>query len=158
MHLLRYYFQKYPEDADKVIISIKGALGLKHEPTGSPNALRSSVEKAYGVLKGIKTIDVFEMARVDPTIPIETSVKALAELVAEGKIGGIGLSEVSASTIRRANATHKIAAVEVEMSLFTPDPLHNGILDACRERKPHRPTTQRLTQANVAVAKSISQS
>ena len=158
MHLLRYYFQKYPEDADKVIISIKGALGLKHEPTGSPDALRISVEKAYDVLKGIKTIDIFEMARVDPTVPIETSVKALAELVAEGKIGGIGLSEVSASTIRRATATHKIAAVEVEMSLFTPDPLHNGILDACRERKPHRPTTQLLTQANIAVAKSISQS
>lgn len=158
MHLLRYYFQKYPEDADKVIISIKGALGLKHEPAGSPDALRASVEKAYNVLKGIKTIDVFEMARVDPTIPIETSVKALAELVAEGKIGGIGLSEVSASTIRRANEIHKIAAVEAEMSLFTPDPLHNGILDACRERKSHRPTTQRLTQANIAVAKSISQS
>jgi pyridoxine 4-dehydrogenase len=155
LHLLRYYFQKYPEDADNVIISIKGALGLKHEPTGGPDALRASVDKAYAVLKGIKTIDVFEMARVDPTIPIETSVKALAELVAEGKIGGIGLSEVSAGTIRRANAIHKVAAVEVEMSLFTPDPLHNGILDACRERKSHGPSTQQLVQADIAVAKLI---
>lgn len=75
------------------------------------------------------------MARVDPHVPIETSIKALAELVAEDKIGGIGLSEVGASTIRRANAVHKIAAVEIEMSLFTPDPLYNGIMDTCVERK-----------------------
>ena len=75
------------------------------------------------------------MARVDPTVPIETSVKALAELVKEGKIGGIGLSEVSASTIRKAHAIHPVSAVEVELSLFTPDPLHNGIVDTCHERK-----------------------
>lgn len=73
------------------------------------------------------------MARVDPNVPIETSVQALAELVAEGKIGGIGLSEVSAATIRRAHAVHKIAAVEIELSLFTPDPLYNGIMDTCAE-------------------------
>ncbi|KAF2995721.1 Pyridoxine 4-dehydrogenase [Curvularia kusanoi] len=134
LHLLRYYFQKYPEDAEKVVISIKGALSRTREPTGSPEAIRASVEEAYDILKGVKSIDVFEMARVDPNVPVETSVKALADLVAEGKIGGIGLSEVSASTIRRANAVHKIAAVEIEMSLFTPDTLRNGILDTCREQ------------------------
>lgn len=75
------------------------------------------------------------MARVDPSVPIEVSIKALAGLVKEGKIGGIGLSEVSASTIRRANAVHNIAAVEVELSLFTPDPLHNGILNMCHNCK-----------------------
>jgi len=73
--------------------------------------------------------------RVDPNTPIETSVKALADLVKERKIGGIGLSEVSAKTIRRAHAVHPIAAVEIELSLFTPDPLKNGIVDACHERK-----------------------
>lgn len=135
MHLLRHYFEKYPEDAEKVILSIKGALGPTREPTGNPEAIRASVDEAYQVLKGIKTVDVFEMARVDPHVPIETSIEALAELVAEGKIGGIGLSEVSASTIRRANAVHKIAAVEIEMSLFTPDPLYNGIMDTCIERE-----------------------
>lgn len=135
LHLLRYYFEKYPEDADKVIVSIKGALSPTREPAGSPEAIRASVDEAYQVLEGVKTIDVFEMARVDPNVPIETSVKALAELVAEGKIGGIGLSEVSASTIRRASQVHKIAAVEIELSLFTPDPLHNGILETCKERK-----------------------
>jgi pyridoxine 4-dehydrogenase len=93
------------------------------------------VDEASNVLKGIKTIDVFEMARVDPHVPIETSLKTLAELVAEGKIGGIGLSEVSAGTIRRASAVHKIVAVEIELSLSTPDPLYNGIMDTCHKRE-----------------------
>lgn len=74
---------------------------------------------------------------MDPNVPIETSVQVLAELVAEGKIGGIGLSEVSAATIRRANAAHKIAAVEIELSLFTPDPIYSGIMDTCAEREYH---------------------
>ncbi|KAJ4372787.1 hypothetical protein N0V86_008153 [Didymella sp. IMI 355093] len=133
LHLLRYYFEKYPGDAGKVVLSIKGALGPTREPTGSPEAIRASVEAAYQVLKDVKTIDVFEMARVDLEVPIETSLKALVELLAEGKIGGIGLSEVSAATIRRANAVHEIAAVEIELSLFTPDPLYNGIMNTCAE-------------------------
>lgn len=59
----------------------------------------------------------------------------MADLVKEGKIGGIGLSEVSATTIQKAHAVHPIAAVEIELSLFTPDPLKNGIMDMCHERK-----------------------
>jgi pyridoxine 4-dehydrogenase len=74
-------------------------------------------------------------ARVVPNTPIETSIKALAKRVEEGKIGGIGLSEVNANTIRKAHAVHPIAAVEIELSLFTPDPLHNGILETCHKRK-----------------------
>lgn len=93
------------------------------------------MEEALRVLEGTKKIDVFEMARVDPSVPIETSVAALAALVAEGKIGGIGLSEVSAATIRRAAAVAQIAAVEIELSLFTTDVLGNGVADACHERK-----------------------
>lgn len=61
-------------------------------------------------------------------------MKALAQLVAEGKIGGIGLSEVSAEIIRRAHAVHPISAVEIELSLFTADVLTNGVADACHER------------------------
>lgn len=70
-------------------------------------------------------------------MPIETSVKALTELVAEGKTGGIGLSEVSAATIRRASTVHKIAAVEIELNLFTPDPLHSGIMNTWTESQYH---------------------
>jgi aryl-alcohol dehydrogenase-like predicted oxidoreductase len=62
-------------------------------------------------------------------------MKALAELVKEGKIGGVGLSEVNANTIRKAHAVHPLAAVEIELSLFTPEPLTNGIMDTCQERK-----------------------
>ncbi|KAI6816350.1 Aldo/keto reductase [Hortaea werneckii] len=133
LQLLKYYFEQYPEDATKVVLSIKGAFGMKTGPTGSPEAIRESIEEAVKVLGDTKKVDIFEMARVDPNVPIETSVKALAELVKEGKIGGIGLSEVGASTIRKAHAIHPVSAVEVELSLFTPDPLHNGIVDTCHE-------------------------
>lgn len=80
-------------------------------------------------------------ARVDPNTPVETSIKALAELVKEGKIGGIGLSEVNADTIRKAHAVHPISAVEIELSLFTPDPLRNGIMETCFERTSFRERT-----------------
>ncbi|KAL8945720.1 MAG: hypothetical protein Q9222_007780 [Ikaeria aurantiellina] len=133
LHLIKHYFEKYPEDASKVVLSIKGAFDMKTGPIGTPEGIRSSIEEAVKVLGGTKTIDVFECARVDLNVPIETSVQALAELVKEGKIGGIGLSEVSGKTIRKAHAIHPISAVEIELSLFTPDPLHNGTLDTCHE-------------------------
>ena len=135
LHLLKYYFEKYPEDASKVVLSIKGAFHPKEGPTGSPEGIRASVDYALKVLPpSIKTIDIFECARVDAKVPIETTVGALAEMVNEGKIGGLGLSEASAKTIRKAHAVHPISAVEIELSLFTPDPLHNGIAETCHER------------------------
>ena len=63
LHLLRYYFQRYPEDAEKVVLSIKGAYDFKAGPTGSAAGIRASVEEAIKVLEGSKKIDVFEMAR-----------------------------------------------------------------------------------------------
>jgi pyridoxine 4-dehydrogenase len=135
LHLIKHYFEQYPEDANKVVLSIKGAYHPKEGPNGSPEGIRASVEEAVKVLPpSIKPIDIFECARVDPKVPIETSIKALAELVKEGKIRGVGLSEASANTIHKAHAVHPISAVEIELSLFTPDPLHNGIADACHER------------------------
>lgn len=90
------------------------------------------------------------MARVDPTVPIEESVGALAALAAEGKIGGVGLSEVGERSIRAAAAVTKIAAVEVELSLSTTEPLRNGIVDACREREclqaPLSPAAEKLVR------------
>ena len=109
---------------------------MKEGPNGSPENIRASVEDAIKVLPpSVKSIDIFECARVDPNVQIETSVQALAELVKEGKIGGVGLSEANANTIRRAHAVHPIAAVEIELSPFTSDPLQNGISDTCHERK-----------------------
>lgn len=133
--LVRRYFETYPEDVDKVVLSIKGCLTPERKPVGSPEAIRASVQQALDGLNGKKKIDIFAMARVDPDVPIEASIKALGELVDEGEIGGIGLSEVSANTIRRASALRPIAAVEIELSLFTPDPLRNGIMQTCQERE-----------------------
>lgn len=136
LHLLKYYFTTYPEDAPKVTLSIKGAYdATTHTPTGSPAAIRQSVEHALSILDGSKSIDVFEMARVDPTVSIVESVGALAELVAEGKIGGVGLSEVGEKSIRAAAKVTRIAAVEIELSLFTTEPLRNGVVAACHERE-----------------------
>jgi len=135
LHLAKYYFTEYPEDADKVVLSIKGAYDRSTgSPDGTPDGIRAAVEEALRVLDGSKKIDTFQCARVDPNVPIETSVQALAELVSAGKIGGIGLSEVSAATIRRAHAVHPIAAVEIELSLFSTDVLTNGVAATCHER------------------------
>ncbi len=70
---------------------------------------------------GVDRIDLYYQHRVDPNVPIEETVGAMADLVAEGKIGAIGLSEVSARTLRRAHAVHPVAAVQSEYSLWTRD-------------------------------------
>lgn len=117
-------------------LCIKGAYDFTtHTPTGTPAAIRQSVEHALAILDGSKSIDVFEMGRVDPTVPIEESVGTLAELVKEGKIGSVGLSEVGEKSIRAAAKVTRIAAVEIELSLFTTDSLRNGIVAACHERE-----------------------
>lgn len=132
LHLLNRYFTKYPEDADSVVLSIKG--GLRNmAPDGSPEGIRASVDNTLKLLNGKKTLDIFECARVDPKTPIETTIAALAEYVKAGKIKGIGLSEVKAETIRRAHKVHPIAAVEVEISLWATEPLSNGVVDVCAE-------------------------
>uniref|UniRef100_A0A093Y5P0 Pyridoxal reductase n=1 Tax=Talaromyces marneffei PM1 TaxID=1077442 RepID=A0A093Y5P0_TALMA len=134
LHLLEYYFRKYPEDADKVTLSIKGCFSLvAGGPDNSPEGVRKSVENCLSILQGRVPIHIFEPARIDPKTPIEETIKTLAEYVKEGKIGGIGLSEAGAATIRRAHAVHPIAAVELELSLFTPDILANGIASTCAE-------------------------
>ena len=84
--MLKYYFEKYPEDANKVVLCIKGAFGARTGPDGSPEGTRASVDEAIKVLGGSKTIDIFECARVDPKVPVETSIGTLVELVKEGKI------------------------------------------------------------------------
>ncbi len=98
---------------------------------GRPAHIREACEASLKRL-GVRTIDLYYLHRVDPRTPIETSVGAMAELVAEGKVRHLGLSEVSARTLRRAQAVHPIAAVQSEYSLWTREP-EDGILPACRE-------------------------
>jgi aryl-alcohol dehydrogenase-like predicted oxidoreductase len=99
---------------------------------GSAEHVKRSIE---GSLERLNTdyVDLYYQHRVDPNTPIEETVGALAELVNQGKIRHIGLSEAAADTIRRAHAVHPIAAVQTEYSLWTRDPETNGVLDTCRE-------------------------
>ncbi|KAL1634765.1 hypothetical protein SLS56_002167 [Neofusicoccum ribis] len=134
LHLLRDYFTKYPEDADKVVLSIKGgAKPGQLEPDGSRENVHRSINECLRLLEGKKFLDIFECARVDPKVPIEDTISYIAEFVKAGKLGGISLSEVSAQTIRRAAKVHPIACVEVELSLYSTDILENGIAQACGE-------------------------
>ena len=97
----------------------------------SPASIRTAVEGSLRRL-GTDYIDLYYQHRVDPNTPIEGTVGALAELVAEGQIRHIGLSEAGVNTIRRANAVHPITALQSEYSLWTRDP-EDGVLAVTRE-------------------------
>jgi len=98
---------------------------------GSAEHVRSSIE---GSLKRLGTdyVDLYYQHRVDPNVPIEETVGAMAELVAQGKVRHIGLSEAAPETIRRAHAVHPITAVQTEYSMWTRDP-EDEVLPTCRE-------------------------
>ena len=134
LQLLNRYFTKYPEDADKVIISIKGSISTsKMAPDNSEKNIRRSIDECLKVLDGKKFLDLFEPARQDPNVPLEETMNAMAEYIKQGKLGGISLSEVTEDQIRNAEKFHKVAAVEVEMSLHSPDILYNGVAKTCAE-------------------------
>lgn len=98
---------------------------------GRPATLKRTCEAALQRLRTDR-IDLYYLHRWDKQVPIEDSVGALAELVQEGKVLAIGLSEVSATTLRKAHAVHPVAAVQSEYSLWTRNP-EIAVLDACRE-------------------------
>jgi aryl-alcohol dehydrogenase-like predicted oxidoreductase len=98
---------------------------------GSPENARRACEDSLERL-GVEHIDLFYQHRVDPNVPIEETVGAMGELVQEGKVRYLGLSEASAETIRRAHATHPITAVQTEYSLWTRDP-EDEVLATLRE-------------------------
>jgi aryl-alcohol dehydrogenase-like predicted oxidoreductase len=99
---------------------------------GTPENVRSSIE---GSLKRLGTdhVELYQLHRVDPNVPIEETVGAMGELVSEGKVLGIGLSEAAPDSIRRAHETHPLTSVQTEYSLWTRDPEENGVLETCRE-------------------------
>jgi aryl-alcohol dehydrogenase-like predicted oxidoreductase len=112
-----------------------GILRDPHDPSvrgfdSSPEYVRKAVEGSLRRL-GVATIDLYYQHRVDPKVPIEDTVGALAELVRAGKVRHIGLSEASAATLERAHRVHPITALQTEYSLWTRDP-EAGVLAACR--------------------------
>jgi aryl-alcohol dehydrogenase-like predicted oxidoreductase len=121
---------------DRVVIATKsgisrGADGAFLGIDGSPAHIRASVEASLRRL-ATPVIDLLILHRVDPAIPVEDTVGEMSRLVAEGKVRFLGLSEASPDSIRRAHATHRLAAVESEYSLLTRDP-EAGTLACLRE-------------------------
>ncbi len=100
--------------------------------SGRPEYVRSACDASLKRL-GIDCIDLYYQHRVDPSVPIEETVGAMAGLVVAGKVRLLGLSEASGATLERACAVHPIAALQSEFSLWTRDPQSNGMLDACRK-------------------------
>ncbi|KAK2591776.1 hypothetical protein QQS21_010535 [Conoideocrella luteorostrata] len=135
MTLLKAYFSKYPEDADKVTLAMKGGMDPEtHAPDGSPQGTRRSLDNIINGLGGLKKLDGFAPSRRDPNTPLETTYGVIQrEYIDTGKLGAVYLSECNANTIREAAKHAQIGAVEVEMSMFTPDILANGIAEACAE-------------------------
>jgi aryl-alcohol dehydrogenase-like predicted oxidoreductase len=133
--LIRDAIKEIPRD--KVFISVKfGAMrnwdgnfiGIDTRPQAIRNFLSYSLQRLR-----VDHIDLYYPARVDPNVPIEETVGTVGDLVKEGKIKYVGLSEASAETVRRAAKVHPLAKLQTEYSLFTRDIETNDVLDTCRE-------------------------
>jgi aryl-alcohol dehydrogenase-like predicted oxidoreductase len=104
---------------------------LPQDVNGKPEYVREACEASLRRL-GVDAIDLYYLHRVDPNTPVEETVGAMAQLVEQGKVRFLGLSEVSAATLRRAHSIHPIAALQSEYSLWTRD-VEAQILPTCRE-------------------------
>ncbi len=122
---------------DQVFVASK--FGIVRDPanpafravSGRPEYIRQSIEGSLKRL-GVETIDLYYQHRMDPNVPIEETVGAMADLVKAGKVRYLGLSEASATTLERAHKVHPISALQSEYSLWSRDQEGNGCLEACR--------------------------
>ena len=132
--LLGRFLREVPRDG--VIVATK--FGFRISPDGirgtdsSPENVRRACDASLQRL-GIETIDLYYQHRVDPKVPIEETVGAMAELVSAGKVRMLGLSEAGPETLRRAVKVHPIAALQSEYSLWSHEVEVNGVLATCRE-------------------------
>jgi len=120
---------------------------------GRPEYVRSSIEGSLQRL-GTDHIDLYYQHRIDAEVPIEDTVGAMAELVQQGKVLYLGLSEPSAQTLQRAHAVHPITAVQSEYSLWTRDPEHDDVLATCERLGigfvPYSPLGRGFLTGNIA--------
>src|SRR5881394_3197055 len=107
--------------------NVRGPDGNFRGVNGRPEYVRAACDASLKRL-GVDTIDLYYQHRVDPSVPIEETVGAMADLVREGKVKWLGLSEAAPATIRRAHAVHPITALQSEYSLWTRDVEDNGVL------------------------------
>jgi aryl-alcohol dehydrogenase-like predicted oxidoreductase len=122
---------------DKAIIATKVGTqisddGVMGGVSGKPEVVRHAIDRS---LRHLKTdyVDLYYLHRIDPNTPIEDTVGTLADLVKEGKVRYIGVSEASPATLRKAHAVHPLSALQTEYSLFERSVESNGVLDTCRE-------------------------
>ncbi|ESW76641.1 aldo/keto reductase [Mesorhizobium sp. LSJC285A00] len=152
---------------DRVTIATKFGFKISEEGSGlermvgvdsRPEHVKAVAEASLKRLD-IDVIDLYYQHRVDPGVPIEDTVGAMAELVRDGKVRALGLSEVSATTIRRAHAVHPIAAVQSEYSLWSRDP-EDEVFDVCRELGigfvPYSPLGRGLLTGTIAKPEALS--
>jgi aryl-alcohol dehydrogenase-like predicted oxidoreductase len=122
---------------EEVVVSTKCGLvndepgGYSFRSDGRPETIRAACEGSLSRL-GVETLDLYYLHRVDPTVPVEESVGALAALVDEGKVRGIGLCEVDTATLERASSVHPVASVQGELSLWTREVL-DEVLPWCAQ-------------------------
>jgi aryl-alcohol dehydrogenase-like predicted oxidoreductase len=131
--LLGKFLREIPRET--AIIATKFGFKIENGIRGtdsSPANVRRACDASLKRL-GIEVIDLFYQHRVDPQVPIEETVDAMAELVKEGKVRVLGLSEAGPETLRRAAKVHPITALQSEYSLWSRDVESNGVLTACRE-------------------------
>eukprot|EP00026_Physarum_polycephalum_P011275 Phypoly_transcript_11482.p1 GENE.Phypoly_transcript_11482~~Phypoly_transcript_11482.p1 ORF type:complete len:333 (+),score=51.53 Phypoly_transcript_11482:163-1161(+) len=112
--------------------NVRGPNGEFLGISGKPEYVREACEKSLKRL-GVDYIDLYYQHRVDPTVPIEDTVRTMAQLVKEGKVKYLGISECSAETLRRAHAVHPISAIQMEYSPWALDIEENGVLATARE-------------------------
>lgn len=132
--LLGRFLHEVPRE--RVVVATKFGFRIGPGATRSVDSSPDNVVRACeGSLHrlGIETIDLYYQHRVDPKVPIEDTVGAMAKLVAAGKVRMLGLSEAGPETLRRATKVHPIAALQSEYSLWTRDVESNGVLATCRE-------------------------
>ncbi|KDQ10667.1 hypothetical protein BOTBODRAFT_163531 [Botryobasidium botryosum FD-172 SS1] len=116
----------------KIFLATKFGITPDHSVNGKPEYVKEACTRSLAKI-GVDYVDLYYLHRVDTKTPIELTVGAMAELVKEGKVKHLGLSEPSAATLRRAHAVHPIAAIQVEYSPFVFDIEKNGVLDTARE-------------------------
>ncbi|KAK0386055.1 hypothetical protein NLU13_5892 [Sarocladium strictum] len=134
MTILKAYFTKYPEDADRVVIAVKGGIDpVTHKEDGSAEGTRRSIQNILGQLGATKKLDIWIPARRDPKVPLAETFAAAQEFIDAGQLGAVALSEVNAGTLREGVEAAKLALCEVELSMFSPDILRNGVAKICAE-------------------------
>ena len=140
--LLQSFFDKYPEDRKKVIISAKGGVNVETlQPTGDADSISASIENALKVFGGY--LDIYEPARIDLALAEKNGEKlfpretfdTIVKYIKDGKVGGFSLSEVTNEQIRAIYKEYGeyLACVEVELSIASPEIISNGILVTCNE-------------------------